>query len=174
MNSCLYDMIGLWLPGVASPPAPPIPESGLYINKDLPLSLDEINSLTDQEQATFYQLWAEIQTRGIRKFSTKVKSAYREMFKECFTTTDEWFCENKTNLQLPLLYFLGMELMLEKQFTTRINRFTRSFDIQRARELYENFSNEFYEQLADALKNIGHVEDKACDTGTFIYIEQTP
>jgi len=171
---CFLSYIGIYAPGVLTPPAPPAPESGLYINKDLPISIQEIDAYADAEQETLWIVWDEVQKRGIKKFISKVQAGYRDLFGSCFLDED-WFCDNKAELQLPLLYFLGAELMTEKIYTTRINRYTRAFDIARAREMREEFTNEFYSQLKDALGNIGQVEEKGCaNDGVFIYFESLP
>jgi hypothetical protein len=173
---CFLNYIGIFAPGVSVPPAPPTPAafSGLYINKDLPISIQEIDAFADAEQETLWTVWDEVQKRGIKKFVNKVQASYRELFGTCFIDSD-WFCDNKEALALPLLYFLGMELMIEKIYTTRINRYTRAFDSARAREMREEFTNEFYNHLKDSLMNIGQTEDKGCAAdGIFIYYESTP
>lgn len=147
--------------------------SGLYINKDLPLSLVEMGSLADSEQPSLLVLWDEVQNRAIKKFINKVKAGYRELFNLCFLE-DDWFCENKELLKYALLYFLGVELMIEKIYTTRINRFTRTFDTARAKELREEWQGEFYSQLKDALELIGHNDRKQQGGSVFSLVETLP
>lgn len=67
---CLTDYIGIrWCGGTSSPP------SSLYVN-DLPgISLKQINSITDEENATFLSLWNNIQDRAERRFSLDVREA---------------------------------------------------------------------------------------------------
>jgi len=67
---CLRDYIGLrWCNNLVAPP------SGFYIN-DLPgLSLKQIVSLTDEESATFAELWDTIQQRAELRFSNDVRMA---------------------------------------------------------------------------------------------------
>lgn len=147
--------------------------SGLYINKDLPISLEEINSLADGEQLTFIKVWDEVQIRGIRKFISRVRGGYQELFNVCHLA-DDWFCENRMKLALPLLYCLGAELMIEKLFSTRINRFTRSFDKARGQEMREEFEAEFSKYLRDALGAIGHEEEKVEGGQIYSYVTVLP
>jgi len=67
---CLRDYIGLrWCGNTTAP------DSGFYIN-DLPgLSLRQIVGLTDEESATFSELWNTIQQRAELRFSTDVRAA---------------------------------------------------------------------------------------------------
>lgn len=67
---CLTDYIGIrWCGGTASAP------SSLYVN-DLPgISLKQINSITDEENATFLSVWNTIQDRAERRFSLDVREA---------------------------------------------------------------------------------------------------
>ncbi len=73
---CLRDYIGLrWCGETSAPP------SGYYIN-DLPgLSLKQIISLTDEESATFAELWDTIQQRAELRFSDDVRSAMASRYK---------------------------------------------------------------------------------------------
>lgn len=173
---CLINYIGLYTPGVTTPPAPAVPAdpdfSGLYINKDLPISIQEIDSFADSEQDTLWVVWDEVQKRGIKKFVNRVKAGYKELFGICFLE-DDWFCTNKDSLKLALLYYLGMELMIEKIYTTRINRFTRAFDMARAKEMREEFQGTFYEQLKDALEIIGKAENEGCANGDVFHYEES-
>lgn len=73
---CLRDYIGLrWCGNSATPP------SGYYIN-DLPgMSLKQIVSLTDEESATFVELWNTIQQRAELRFSNDVRAAIESKYK---------------------------------------------------------------------------------------------
>ncbi len=130
----------------------PTEPSELFINVDLPISLEQMDKIADAEQKTFLGVWNEVQDRGIKKFVIRVKAGYKELFGIC-NLDDDWFCENKEKLAYPLLYFLGSELMTERMFSTRINRFT-TIDRSRASELKELFDAEFITHLKDALELI--------------------
>lgn len=133
--------------------------SGLFINVDLPLSLEQIDKIADAEQQTFLGVWDEVQNRAIKKFVIRVSAGYKELFGICYLD-DDWFCENRQKLAYALLYFLGMELMTERMFSTRINRYT-TIDRNRAAELKSEFDAEFRTQLKDALELINNGENHA-------------
>lgn len=126
--------------------------SGLYINKDLPISLEQIDKIADSEQQTFLGVWDEVQKSAIKKFVIRVKAGYKELFGIC-NLDEDWFCKNRQNLAYPLLYFLGSELMKERMFSTRINRYT-TIDKNKATEMKEEFDQQFIIHLKDALELI--------------------
>ena len=141
-------------------------ESGLYINVDLPITLDMLNKIKETDQADLKAMWDEIQDRGIKKFVIRVKQGYRELFGVC-SIDDNWFDDNKDDLSFSLLYFLGSELMIERIFSTRINRYT-TIDRKKAEELKGLFDDEFPTQLKAALEIIhGSVKDEAGEVFTF-------
>lgn len=143
--------------GDDNPETEPTEASGLYINVDLPISLEQMDKIADAEQKTFLGVWDEVQNRAIKKFVIRVKAGYKELFGIC-DLDDDWFCENKDKLSYALLYFLGIELMTERMFSTRINRYT-TIDRTRAGELKSEFDSEFRTQLKDALELINAGEN---------------
>jgi hypothetical protein len=146
--------------------------SGLFINKDLPgVTLESIDKIANSEQLTFLGVWSDVQDRGIRKFRIRVKSGYKELFNKC-DIDDDWFCDNREAMALPLLYFLGSELMFERLYSSRINRYT-TIDKEKASQLKTEFDNEFIIQLKDALEIINNGEDE--ENGTlFSFSEVLP
>lgn len=74
--NCLRDYIGLrWCGNTTTPP------SGLYVN-DLPaISLKQITSLTDEETATFSELWNIIQQRAEMRFASDLRDAMGKRYK---------------------------------------------------------------------------------------------
>lgn len=129
----------------------PAPPSGLYINKDLPITLKSIDKVANEEQITFLGVWNEVQERALRKFRVRVKQGYRELFSQCID--DTWICTNHEALAVPLLYFLGSELMYERLISERINRYT-TIDRDKAALMKADFDAEFQLQLKDALQII--------------------
>lgn len=71
---CLKDYIGLRGTGL-------IPESGLYVNSLPGISLKVIDNMADQEQVTYAQVWADVQQRSVKSFSTKVTAKFSERFR---------------------------------------------------------------------------------------------
>jgi hypothetical protein len=113
----LIDVIGIEGEGL------PTGSSGLFINRDTPLTLEQFQKIKEADQPTLADLWSDIQKRAIAKFVIQVKAGYRELFGIC-DVEDSWFDENKTDLAHALLFFLGMEVCIEIMYSTRINRFT--------------------------------------------------
>lgn len=126
--------------------------SGLFINVDLPITLDRLEKMKEADQSDIAEMWDEIQARAIKKFVIRVKLGYRELFGVC-NLTDDWFDKNKDNLAVPLLYYLGSELMFEQMFSTRVNRYT-TIDREKATEMKASFDKEFSIQLKAALEII--------------------
>lgn len=63
---CLENYIGLDFKGA------PVPDSGLYVNQLPGISLKAIDSTANEEQITFSGVWADVQTRSLKKFTTAV------------------------------------------------------------------------------------------------------
>ncbi len=147
------------------------PFSGLYINIDLPgVSLKQIDRIAEEDQITFLKVWDEVQDRAIRKFLLRIKSGYMELFSVCDVITDAWYCENRDALAMPLLYFLGAELMFERIYSDRINRYT-TIEKSKAMELRVEFNNQFVTELKSALEIINDGAD--CETGDYFSYEET-
>ena len=73
--NCLQDYIGLRGCGTTTPP------SGLYIN-DLPgISLKQMVRLTNEEEATYLDLWNMIQRRGQNRFTLDVRQEMGKHYK---------------------------------------------------------------------------------------------
>lgn len=74
---CIKDYIGInWCKAE-------VPESNLYIN-DLPgLSLKSIDSIANEEQVTFLEVWNQVQKRAIQILNTAVVSEFSRRYKLC-------------------------------------------------------------------------------------------
>jgi hypothetical protein len=153
------------------PSSNPNTGSGLLINRELPITLQQIDSTANSEQKTFLGVWDDVQNRAIKKFVIRVKAGYKELFQIC-NIDDDWFCDNRDNLAMPLLYFLGSELMFERIYSDRINRYT-TIDKQKAIELRAEFDAQFQEELKNALELINN--DSNQEGGDiFSFIETIP
>jgi hypothetical protein len=107
---CLTDYIGIrWCGGTSSPP------SSLYVN-DLPgISLKQINSITDEENATFLSLWNNIQDRAERRFSLDVRegmSAKYQLKSLAQGVTLSRVVEDYTTNTYPNSTYLGISIEL--------------------------------------------------------------
>jgi len=72
---CLNNYIGI--KGCTDPD----PESGLYINDLEGISLESVDKLANSEQLTYLGVWAEVQKRGLKKFSTKLTNYFRTKYR---------------------------------------------------------------------------------------------
>ena len=59
----------------------PAPESGLYINDLEGISLESVDKVADDEQKTYLGVWADVQKRGLKKFSTKLINYFRTKYR---------------------------------------------------------------------------------------------
>ena len=62
-------------------------------------------------------------------------------------------CNNKDVFKLALWYLFGHELMCERIYTPRLNRFT-TIDLEKAKQLRDEFKNEFERELSNAIQGI--------------------
>ena len=66
---------------------------------------------------------------------------------------DALVCNSKDTFATALFYLLGHELMIERQFTDRLNRFT-TVDRAKAKEMGEYFGSQFSKELSQAIAGI--------------------
>lgn len=176
---CLKDYIGIMGCGAPAPPDGPGAFSGLYINQLPGVSLEVMEGIADSEQENYLGVWADVKDRALLKFALAVKAKLNE----CYKITDPavvscLVCESKQLFALALWYFLGVELMIERISSTRLNRFT-TVDREDAEKLREEFYTEFSAALADAVASINPL-DSDCVTGpvepnsSIRWMEQTP
>jgi hypothetical protein len=187
---CLQGYIGIQ--GCGAPAAPTVPDplpagatsedyfSGLYINQLPGVNLEVIESIADDEQENFLGVWADVQTRALKKFALAVKAELNKCYSICDPTVVNCIvCENKDLFAVALWYFLGVELMIERTASTRLNRFT-TIDVDAAEKLKSDFYTEFQGALKDAVSSI-NPNDSDCITGGCVdcggparFVEQTP
>jgi hypothetical protein len=186
---CLQGYIGIQGCGAPAPAIPvTLPEgktaldyfSGLYINQLPGVNLEVIESIADDEQENFLGVWADVELRALRKFALAVKAELNK----CYSIYDPIvvsciICENKDLFSVALWYFLGVELMIERSASTRLNRFT-TIDIDQAEKLKSDFYTEFQAALSDAVSSINPNDSDCIEPGCVNcggpvrYVEQTP
>lgn len=71
---CLRDFIGLRGCGLATP------GSGLYINSLPGITMESFDKIANADQVTYLNVWRDIQTRAIAKFSNAVSSEFKKRF----------------------------------------------------------------------------------------------
>lgn len=158
--TCLQGYIGIQGCGAQ---APPDDFSGLYINQLPGVNLEVIESIADAEQETYLSVWADVETRALRKFALSVKAELNK----CYRITDSTVvsclvCASKDLFAVALWYFLGVELMIERTSSTRLNRFT-TIDRDQAEKLKSEFYAEFTTALTDAVGSLNPCDSDCVD-----------
>lgn len=137
------------------------PGSGLYINSLPGVTLEMVDKIADSEQITYLGVWRDIEKRGILKFRTAFMAGLNKCFQINERATVECLaCEHSDLLATSLWYLLGRELMDERIYSNRINRYT-TIDLDEAKELREHFQVVFEQELAAALQGIG-IQNSDC------------
>ena len=151
---CLQNLIGL------SPEVTTV-ESDLYVVHLPGISLcnitkiadktEQINALNEPDPVVVFQ---ECERRAILSF----RNSFIAAMSECWNMSDLYvseclICENKMRLATALWYFVGHELMVERYFSDRLNRFT-TIDRKKADELRKELFNRAILELQNTIKGI--------------------
>lgn len=175
---CLQGFIGILGCGASAPSEEEGAFSGLYINQLPGVSLEVIESIADAEQETYLTVWADVEKRALKKFALAVKA----QLNKCYRITDSTavsclVCATKDSFAVALWYFLGVELMIERTSSTRLNRFT-TIDRDQAEKLKSEFYAEFTASLSDAVGSLNPCDSDCIDcpetNEAVTWREQTP
>lgn len=155
-------------------------ESGIYITELPGVTFKMIDSIVDSEQKTFLDLWNDVQARALRKITKDYKSKFNNKYIGfCCDTEDcdpeKIACNNIEMFADAWLYCLGIELMLERMYSSRMNRFT-TIDKDQASELKDYYMVEYEKNLNYAIKYLPKdiIENCfECRTG-IDYVENLP
>lgn len=155
------------------------PASGFTINELPGVNLEMIQSLADADQETFLGVWADVKKRAMAKFELAVKV----QLNKCYKITDKavvecLVCEVPENFAVALWYLHGVELMIERTSSDRLNWYT-TIDLEKAEKLKSEFYTEYTASLEDAVQSLDP-EKSDCVTdclecnGAVKWAEQTP
>jgi hypothetical protein len=185
---CLRNYIGIIGCGA---PVPPVIEdedgeevedlfSGLYINQLPGINLRSIEKLADDEQENYLGVWNDVQTRALLKFSIAFRKNIYGSYKVNQTTAIECLiCNNKSNFAVALWYLMGVEMMIERTSSDRLNRYTTT-DLEKAERLKAEFYAEYIAAFNDSVSSLdvlgsdcvtGCIE---CGGGTITFVESLP
>lgn len=174
---CLENYIGI--SGCGVPEQDPENFSGLTINQLPGISVKVIEDIADEEQETFLGVWSDIQLRAMQKFDLAVKAELNK----CYRITDKavvscLVCEAKDSFAVALWYLHGVELMIERTSSTRLNWLT-TIDLDKAEKLKGEYYAEFQAALADAVSSLNPADSDCVDgclpcNDNVRWIEQTP
>lgn len=131
---------------------------GLFINQLPGVTLKMINAITETEQIDFEGVWDEIQKRSLRKFRKDFISKFKNKYvgfccDEDACNPEIIACNNISLFEDAWMYCLGTELMIERLYSSRLNKFT-SIDKEAANELKDYYQVEYEKALNYAIKYI--------------------
>lgn len=143
---CLINYIGIRGCGIVEP------GSGQYINTLPGISLESIDKIADSEQVTYAGVWNDVQTEAANRFYMDFANEVSKCFQlSPYCDYEAMICANKSRLLKAWKYLLGNQLMLERTYSTRLNRFT-TVDIEKAGQLRDHYQVEYEAALAQAAR----------------------
>lgn len=143
---CFIDLVAIKNCEGATAPA------GGFINSLPGISLESIDRIADADQISFAGVWSDIQAEAARRFESDFMTAVSECYElNPYCDYEEFACTNTTKLLNAWRYLLGNQLMLERLYSTRINRFT-TVDRDQAIELRDYYQVEYEKALKQASK----------------------
>lgn len=127
--------------------------SGLYADALPDISESFLAKLVTDE-SNVSALWAEVEKRAVLKFRTFFINEVNKSHKinnpdKC----DCLICENRELLAVALWYLIGEEIMNTRAKSSRLNTYT-TLDRSKAKEMQEQFHDEFLRELATAVSGI--------------------
>lgn len=165
--NCLKDYIGI--KGFHSAPV-----SEVFVNQLPGISLKAIQSTANSEQVTFAGVFDDVQERAWRRLSGDFNRKMRGKY--CLdkgTDTNTFICDDKALFLNAWLHLLGAELMYERQYSERINRYT-TVDLRKAEELQGLFTAEYMNAMDDIMPAIKYKEETLELTASYNRVERLP
>lgn len=80
-----------------------------------------------------------------------------------FCSIEKFLCQNINLFKMAFWYRIGVELMIERRLTDKLNRFT-ALTAERAVELMEIYQGEYDKHLKNSVRNLSMREDPICFT----------
>lgn len=155
---CLIDYIGIKICGNETS------GSGQFINTLPGISLESIDKIADSEQVTYKGVWTDVQLEAANRFYVDVVNELTKCYDlQPYCDYENLICENKPKLITAWKYLLGNQLMIERLYSTRLNRFT-TIDLKAAAELRDHYQVEYEKSLSLAAKimNVSSCECMHC------------
>lgn len=162
MLDCLVNYIGL----MQCYGAYDASDSGQYINTLPGITLESIDKIADtREQRTYRGVWDDVQENAKPRFYSDVISELTKCFqldRECDYET--LICDNITVLTNAWKLLLGNQLMIERIYSNRLNRYT-TVGLEEAKELKDHYQVEYEKALAQAVKLMDVTDCEFCCGG---------
>jgi hypothetical protein len=145
---CFIDYIGL-------KGAPGAPGSGIFLQQLPGLTLENIEKIREADQESIGVMWADVQLRALRRFKKDYLRAFRTRYvgeccmpEEC--DPEVLACAYPDLFVDAWLFLLGSEMMIERLYSSRLNRFT-TIDREMAAELKDHFQVEYEKSLEQVI-----------------------
>lgn len=168
--SCFLDYVGLVRRnGVYDQPG-----SGQFVNTLPGININNVDRIADSEQGTWKTVWADVQVEAASRFYLDVLSRMRGCYKldpDC--DYEALICTNKEILATAWKYLLGVQLMSERMFSERLNRFTL-VDRKQAEELRAAYQSEYEVYLEQAIQLLDTTDCDLCCGGNPEYVTWLP
>lgn len=150
---CMHDYIGI--KGCSSPEG----ASGLLITQLAGLTLESMEKIAEKEQVNFMGVWKDVQDVAW----TRLQKDFRRLIRRCFdladdADTDGLMCDNQADFADVWMYLLGNQLMLERIYSSRLNRYT-TIDKEAAIELKDYYEAQYEKALDEAVKSVKIPDD---------------
>lgn len=141
---CLIGYIGIKVCGTETS------ESGLFINSLPGISLESIDKIATEDQATYLGVWRDVQAEASARFYIDVVSELSKCYSlNPYCDYENIICTNKLKLANAWRYLLGNQVMIFRLYTTRLNKFT-TVDLKQAEELRDFYQLEYEKALAQS------------------------
>ncbi len=148
MSNCLKDYVGIRFCSDSNCESP---GSGLFINSLPGLSVEVLDNVADSEQSSYLGVWNDAQDEAWQTF----KIDFFNYLLDCYDVSrkcdiEQLICINKKILVNPWRYLLGVQLMLFRLYSPRLNFFT--LDDKEAGELKDLYQTEYDGALSRSMK----------------------
>lgn len=125
-------------------------ESGLYVTELPGISTGNLEKISNPDGNAF----KDCRKRAVQSFLNSFLVAMNDCWRlRDAKLAEDLICENKGILGVSLWYFVGAEIMLERQSSDRVNRFT-TLSLKKIAELETYFRDKADFELREAVKLI--------------------
>jgi len=127
--------------------------SGQYINTLFGITWENIDALSEDEQQDWEGVWADVQRNAAIRFQLDIKTSINGCYqidKECDYEAIICDEDNMELLTSAWMYLLGVYIMFERLYTSRLNKYT-TVNREDAKELKELYQTEYETFLKQAV-----------------------
>lgn len=167
-----------WEGYIGISPAVGIADSGLYVTELPGINLNNLNKIADRpDKEDFQDVFKVCEKRVLLSFHAAFTAQLNICWHVCEPTVTECLMDHyKQKLAAALWWLIGAEIMIERQASDRLNRFT-TIDLEKAGEMQAFFEARAAHELKNAVKSIdpGVCTESTVERKSFItFIEVLP